>query len=381
MRYDMDELMKEIFAEEIKPNDILNQKTLRKMKESGNMSKYTRFRKTAVAVAAISLISIGGVSAYAATQHFSLLSLFQDENDGVKNTASELLEKDIEQGVIENKEQTQYAKFSVREAICDKNKVNIQLVASPAEKSNYLLVPSVYWDEKETLAIENLQIAGNTDKNISIAEYAKKNGYKCLRVDMELDPIADSYRVEYAIEADGTIVYTVSFENSEKTKALKFLCNTSVYTSEDGSEDSIIRDSFDFVIADKSEELETVSYNADSVEVPGTNLEIDSVEFEKSALEMICNIKYHSKSVDVSKNFDKWILTEESDICFYLLDENDQVIDFLESYGSNLGQDGKILEKDIYSIRDLPETITFLVKNSMTKETLGTVSFKLNKSK
>lgn len=351
------------------------------MKESGNMSKYTRFRKTAVAVAAISLISIGGVSAYAATQHFSLLSLFQDENDEVKNTASELLEKDIEQGVIENKEQTQYAKFSVREAICDKNKVNIQLVASPAEKSNYLLVPSVYWDEKDTLAIENLQIAGNTDKNISIAEYAKKNGYKCLRVDMELDPIADSYRVEYAIEADGTIVYTVSFENNEKTKALKFLCNTSVYTSEDGSDDSIIRDSFDFVIADKSEELETVSYNADSVEVPGTNLEIDSVEFEKSALEMICNIKYHSKSVDVSKNFDKWILTEEGDICFYLLDENDQVIDFLESYGSNLGQDGKILEKDIYSIRDLPETITFLVKNSMTKETLGTVSFKLNKSK
>ena len=345
------------------------------------MSKYTRFRKTAVAVAAISLISIGGVSAYAATQHFSLLSLFQDENDEVKNTASELLEKDIEQGVIENKEQTQYAKFSVREAICDKNKVNIQLVASPAEKSNYFLVPSVYWDEKDTLAIENLQIAGNTDKNISIAEYAKKNGYKCLRVDMELDPIADSYRVEYPIEADGTIVYTVSFENNEKTKALKFLCNTSVYTSEDGSDDSIIRDSFDFVIADKSEELETVSYNADSVEVPGTNLEIDSVEFEKSALEMICNIKYHSKSVDVSKNFDKWILTEESDICFYLLDENDQVIDSFERYGSNLGQDGKILEKDIYSIRDLPETITFLVKNSMTKETLGTVSFKLNKSK
>ena len=67
------------------------------MKESGNMSNFTRFRKTAVAAAAICVISIGGVSAYAATQHYSLLSLFQDENDEVKNTASELLEKDIEQ--------------------------------------------------------------------------------------------------------------------------------------------------------------------------------------------------------------------------------------------------------------------------------------------
>ena len=205
MKYDMDELMKEIYTEEIRPNDILNQKTFHKMKESGNMSNFTRFRKTAVAVAAISLISIGGVSAYAATQHFSLLSLFQDENDEVKNTASELLEKDTEQGVIENKEQTQYAKFSVREAICDKNKVNIQLVASPAEKSNYLLVPSDYWDEKDTLAIENLQIAGNTDKNISIAEYAKKNGYKCLKIDMWVDSNAVLQSIGYATEADRTI--------------------------------------------------------------------------------------------------------------------------------------------------------------------------------
>ena len=63
MKYDMDELMKEIYTEEIRPNDILNQKTFHKMKESGNMSNFIRFRKTAVAAAAICVISIGGVSA------------------------------------------------------------------------------------------------------------------------------------------------------------------------------------------------------------------------------------------------------------------------------------------------------------------------------
>ena len=381
MKYDMDELMKEIYTEEIRPNDILNQKTFHKMKESGNMSNFTRFRKTAVAAAAICVISIGGVSAYAATQHYSLLSLFQDENDEVKNTASELLEKDIEQGVIENKEQTQYAKFSVREAICDKNKVNIQLVASPAEKSNYLLVPSEYWNEIDTLAIDNLQIEGNTDKNISIAEYAKKNGYKCLKIDMWVDSNAVLQSIGYATEADRTIVCTISFENREKTNDLKYSCITMVYPSDDGSDDSIIRDSFDFVISDKTEDVETITYSVDSVEVPGTNLVIDSVEFEKSALEMICNIKYHSKSIDVSKNFDKWLSTEESDVCFYLLDENGNIIDSLDGYGSDLCGDGKILERDRYSIMDLPETISFLVQNCMTKEKLGIVTFKVNMRK
>ena len=135
--------------------------------------------------------------------------------------------------------------------------------------------------------------------------------------------------------------------------------------------------SFDFVISDKTEDVETITYSVDSVEVPGTNLVIDSVEFEKSALEMICNIKYHSKSIDVSKNFDKWLSTEESDVCFYLLDENGNIIDSLDGYGSDLCGDGKILERDRYSIMDLPETISFLVQNCMTKEKLGIVTFKV----
>ena len=52
-------------------------------------------------------------------------------------------------------------------------------------------------------------------------------------------------------------------------------------------------------------------------------------------------------------------------------DENDEV----------KNKASKFLEKDTYSIMELPETASFLVKNSMTKETLGTVSFKINKSK
>ena len=83
----------------------------------------------------------------------------------------------------------------------------------------------------------------------------------------------------------------------------------------------------------------------------------------------------------MSKNFDKWLSTEESDVCFYLLDENGNIIDSLDGYGSDLCGDGKILERDRYSIMDLPETISFLVQNCMTKEKLGIVTFKVNMRK
>lgn len=375
MKYDIDTLLRENYSEEIKPDDTLNQRTLHKMKESGRMNKMGRLNKAVAAAAVICAVSVGGISGYAAVHHTSLLALFQSESSDIQDTAEKLLETDVSQKMVSGKEQTKYATFSVREAICDKNSINVQIAIVPA-KDNYLLVPSECWSEIDTLSVENLRIDGVGESGDSIQDYADKVGKKCIRVHAGIESDADSQSIDYLTESDGTLVYQFSFENTEKNNKIKYVCDTFIYASEDGADSSLIRDSFEFTLNDKSGEIETVQYMPENDEViAGTQLVVDSIEFEKSALEMKCNVIYHSVDSKVKKSWDKWIQTDDAELCFYLLDENGKIVDFKEGYGiDEYNKKGGIIETYIYSLQELPDSLTFMVKNCMTKEEIGTVT-------
>ena len=89
---------------------------------------------------------------------------------------------------------------------------------------------------------------------------------------------------------------------------------------------------------------------------------------------MNCTVNYHTVDPD-AKEWDKWISTDDSSVLFYLLDENGNIIDSKDCSGlKSSGEDGKIVQKDVYSLQELPDTLTFMVKNCMTKEQLGTVT-------
>ena len=374
MKYDMDEMMRELYQKEIKPDDTLNQRTLRKMKESGTMNKSGYLKKTVVAAAVACAVFFGGMSAYAAVHHTTLLSLFQGESSEIQNTAGKLIETDISQKAVSDKEQKKYATFSVREAICDKNSVNIQVAITPA-KDDYLLVPSEFWSELDTLGVKNLMADGVGEKDDSIRAYANKAGKKCIRADARIESDADSQGIEYMMESDGTLVYTFTFENTDKKNKLMYVCDTFVYASEDGNEASLIRDSFDFTLEDKSGTVQTVHYVPDKKEmINGTQLVLDSIDFEKSALEMKCRIKYHFPDSKNAKNWDKWLQTDDADVMLYLLDENGEIVDFKEGYIEPGEDKGTIIQTDIYSLQKLPDSLTFLVKNFTTKAELGTVT-------
>lgn len=376
MKYDIDEMMNEIYHKEVKPDEILNQRTLRRMtmKESGDMKKSWSYKRVVATTAVACAVMVGSVGVtYAAINHTSLLSIFQDEDSKVQNTAKNLIETDIKQDKVSDSKQTAYANFSVREAICDKNSVYVQAVAKPA-KADYLLVPSECVGELDKVSIENLGIeAENTSE--TIRQYADRMHKKCVIVNMAIETDAGSQSIDYSTEADGTLVYKFAFENVDKTDSLKYACDTVVYTSEDGSEDSAIRESFDFTLTDKSGDTDTVYYVADSDKViDGTQLVLDDVTIENGALGMNCIINYHTVDPD-AKEWDKWISTDDSSVLFYLLDENGNIIDSKDSSGlKSSGEDGKIVEKDVYSLQELPDTLTFMVKNCMTKEELGTVT-------
>lgn len=374
MKYDLDKMMRELYQEDIKPDTTLNQRTLlkMKMKESGRMNKSGYFKKAVAVVALVCLVSVGGLSAYAAIYHTSLLSLFKGESREIQDTANRLLQTDVSQKSVSDKEQTQYAAFSVREAICDKNTVNVQVVVTPA-KEDYLLVPSEYWSEIGTLNVASLSIDGVGKTKDSIQAYADKVGKKCIRVGADIQADADSQSIDYMTEADGTLVYSFSFENTSKNSKLEYVCDTLVYTSKDGNDASLIRDSFTFTLKDNSGDVKTIQYVPENNKViDGTQLVLDSVDIDKSALEIKCNIKYHSVDKK-AKDWDKWTQTEDSDLFFYLLDEKGKVIDFKEGCVDS-NDKGGFTQTIIYSLQDLPDSLTFLVKNCMTKEEIGTVT-------
>ena len=377
MKYEMDKLLKDVYQQEVKPESILNQKTLRRMQteETNDMRKFWNYKKIAVAAVLSCLVVTQGVgAAYAAINHTSILSLFSGETKEIKDQAKNLRETNVQQKTGSNAKQSAYADFSVREAVCDKNQVYIEAAAKPAD-DKYLLVPVECWDERDKFRASELNIAGEDTGKETIAQYAKRENKTCVQVSVGIGTDAGTQSISYQTDADGTLVYTITFANNAKTQKLDYTCNTAVYMP--GQEEQALKDSIAFTLNDQSGEAEKVSYVPEKTQtIKGTKLVLDRIEFEKSALNMDCTIKYHTTDPD-AQSWDKWIKTDDSDVNFYLLDENGNEVASEGGYGDDsMGKGGTLTENDQYRTAELSDTLTFLVRNCMTKEVLGKVTVK-----
>lgn len=325
--------------------------------------KKNNFKKKAVAAALCGIILAGGVSAYAATGHGSLLSLFKNESSEVKERAAQLLDTEVVQK--KGHKLLDYAAFEVTEAVCDKNQVIVQVEVKAADTDKYLLIPQDC--EPELDPVSNLDIR-NTKVNgqLKVAEYAKSLGKKCLRVSASVDCQAESQGINSYMKADGTIVYTIHFENKEKGKKLNYVCDTAV--SVPGS-DNVLRDSLKFTLTDKTD-VKTIKYiPVTDGKISGTNLIVDEVTFEKSDLSMVCNVKYH-----YTGNKKNWeYTTKDGDIVFDLLDENGNMVDFGE--GGTSVDGNTAIQSSSFSLKDLPDTITFNAKSLGEYDENGKKSF------
>lgn len=381
MKYEMDQLLKDVYQQEVKPDKILNQKTLRRMqmKETNDMRKFWNYKRIAVAAVLSCLVVTQGVgAAYAAINHTSILSLFSGETKEVRQQAEKLRETKVQQTKVQqvrnNARQSAYADFFVREALCDKNQVYVEAAVKPAS-DKYLLVPSECWSERNTYYASELSIAGEDTGKETIAQYAKRMNKTCVEVALSIGTDAASQSIDYQTEADGTLVYHVSFENNAKTQKLSYTCDTVVYVP--GQEEQELKDFIAFSLKDQTGKAETLCYAPEKAQIiKGTKLVLDGIDFEKSALNMNCTVKYHTTDPK-AQTWEKWIKTDDSDVNFYLLDEKGNEMDSEGGYGDDsMGKGGVLTEHDQYRTAELSDTLTFLVRNCMTKEVLGTVTVK-----
>ncbi|MDE6567399.1 MAG: DUF4179 domain-containing protein [Lachnospiraceae bacterium] len=332
--------------------------------------KKSKFRWSAVKVAASFAVALVlCTTAMAATGHFSLLSAFHQESPEVQKRASELRDQDVKQTDTENEKISQWVNFRIREAICDKNKVRVLVEASPAKADRYLLVPSNY--DIDTSVIENLHIQGEKETEQTIAEYAAAHGKECIYVDAFLKEVPIVVEGEHYTEADGTFLMAMNFENSQKNKKLSYQCEVNACPVKEFKDYSdMIKDTFAFTLTDQTD-LETVIYQpVEDTPVQGTKLVVDEVTFEKSDLEMICHVKFHYTGKAKALQKDK-----DDDICFYLLDSKGNIVESGGDGNTQTEEDGvTMVQSWTYSLKDLPDTLTFQAKDVMTKKVYGKVS-------
>ena len=348
------------------PEPELNRRILDRRLER-NMRKLN-FKKAAVAAAIGILVTAGGVSTYAASQDFSLLSLFQGESKEVRESAEKLLDTKVEQVQGTGTEQSQWAKFTIREAIVDKNQVKVQVEARATEADKYLLVPEGIGAD---MSVENLGMDGLKGEQ-TIAEYAESLGKKCMIVGADIDTKVQSAYCK--MQEDGTLLFFIEYPNDVKSSKLDYVCNTSVCPPEAEQVDkNLLKDKITFTLKDGTDSRQVQYLPVKKGKVPGTNLVIDEVTFDKSELEMICNVKYHyaGKSED-------WTNTKDYDICFYLLDSAGKIMKSGDG-GSNSEEGKTVTQSWEYSLSELPDTITFQAKNVMDKTLYGTFEAKLVK--
>lgn len=343
-------------------------------------------KKAAVAAALCGIVLAGGVSAYAASGNFSLLSIFAGENSEVKNNAADLINTEVSQKKAVNKKQTvqsDLVSFDITEAVCDKNNVVIQLESKANDQEKFLLVPPEC--SPKSTNVSELNIRGvKVDPKMTVAEYAKSLGKKCLSVSADIDCGAKGWSTENYMKSDGTLVYIIHFENVEKQKKLDYVCETEVCPvyKKNYSDDEIIRNTIHFTLTDKST-VTTVKYLPVSREkIKGTDIVVDEVTFDKSSLSMVCNVKYHytGNETDWTNN------SKDEGIVFYLYDKYGKSIEVTHSgYGGKTKFNGNTaVQSESFSLIDLPDTITFEAKNLYEGEgfelkSYGTFDVKLAK--
>lgn len=370
----LDELLYDSLKPENEPDPELNRRILdRRLKR--DMSKLN-LKKTAAAAAIGCILIMGGVSAYAAANNTSILNLFAGESKEVKNNAQKLLDTEVKQNPESDKKQKELVHFRIREAVCDKNQVIVQVEAKAENPDKYLLITEDCVPEEHP--VSDLCMDGlNGDQKI--ADYAKSINKECLKVSASIrSEVSLHETTDEHMEPDGTLLLTIRFDNKEKDKTLNYVCHTDAFPAngrvDDGQEDDI-----SFTLTDKSSS-EVVRYVPVSKEkISGTDFVVDEVTFEKSDLGMMCNVSYHYAGK--SKNW--WKNADIPDIRFFMLDSNGNIIESSQSgpggYTTAPDKANKMTQCWHYSLSELPDTIRFLANDSPEKNPDRTVEVKLAK--
>ena len=327
------------------------------------------------AVAAVcAVVLLAGSTAYATTGNFSLLSDFRNDSSEVKERAQSMLITDVKQTTGKDMEKEDASKVSywvtskVKEAVCDKNTVLVELEVKPRDTEKYLLKPL------DADLANDLGLPEAFDTNLSVEDYARSVGKTSLPLSVDIiranenasEEMLDHMSRDYQMQKDGSVIFKLQFNNYDKTELLKYRYGIVVTRPDVSGEKANIRDYFDFELEDQSKGTVVHYKPVDKNQiVKGTHLVVEDVEIEESDLSIGAKVTYRYTGETMPE--DKWEDSVDGDVMFFYFDKDGNPLEDDGVYG---GGEGGVLLKGRYgeknsvyrdstglNKRELPDTL------------------------
>ena len=184
------------------------------------------FFRMAAVIAILCILSAGTVLAF--TNTWGILDFLSGRRTDVKvlPEASDIVQKDVSQKAS----QTEFAAFTVREAVFDGQNVYIIVDAKPSGSEYLLLGP----DASPSDPIGNMGPLFS-DKTGTISDYARENNKKMVNTSVVISGVNCS--VDFLLEDDGTLVYMLNGDYTVDSNAsdVKLTCVAAPFVSRDGA--------------------------------------------------------------------------------------------------------------------------------------------------
>lgn len=182
--------------------------------------------RLAAAIAIVCMLSAGTVFAF--TNAWGILDFLSGRRTDVKvlPEASDIVQKDVSQ----KGSQTEFASFTVREAVFDGKNVYIVVDVKPSSPGYLLLGP----DASPSDPIGNMGPLFS-DKTGTIADFARENNKEMINTSVVISGVNCS--VDYLLEDNGTLVYMLngSYTGDSTASDMKLTCVAAPFVSRDGT--------------------------------------------------------------------------------------------------------------------------------------------------
>ncbi|MBQ9989406.1 MAG: hypothetical protein IJP31_00465 [Lachnospiraceae bacterium] len=355
----LEQILRQALAPKIDDSEIkIDRKVRRKKMKKEKKNTYRSFPTAAAIILAVLLI--GGGSVYAAREYFGLLDFSSDTRVMIPEEAETLIEKDIDQVIEENSENT-IINCSVREALCDREMIMIVYEVSAKEQGKYLFIPEDASADSDMSQWSNIS-------GITAGEYAKQKGLSIMNIGGgitnrdELGIIESTMNFK-SVTDDVMSVY-VRCGKESNAKSLNVECVATVRALEAASVNDVLRKEMQFTLEDISQAVtSTYISKVEGADNPG--YEIIDAKIIQTELGTYVDVHF------VCEN------SRTEGMSFKFKSKDGRAIETIGGSGIIYNEDGSCSERYIMNKIDFKDGFIIEIYDYHTNETYETVNMTL----
>lgn len=252
--------------------DCMNKKTTKPV-------TFRRGKVLGAALAAVLIVCLFTTTAFAAGHYFGLFDFWRDSRRQSSPDAQSLLVTGIPQEELSIDESMPLS-FTVKEALCDSNRIYLVVEAAAKEPGKWLLMPADALEEDPVCD-------WGLSSDMSAADYAQSKGLDMLLVNSSIsnrDALGiDSQILSFRAAGDDVMDIMIDCGKRDDSSSFQVLLSCTAHVPNANFED-VMRGELSLDLRDKSSSM-AASYLPVKSAIPGTEAEIVNVQALSTELE------------------------------------------------------------------------------------------------